>query len=203
MFLILEIDLCGLLAPSSQWRVGKFTSSGDWWVYWFCYNFLIWSFPLGCPEEWQREKLSWISVPKAQISHHLLCSPRMVCSWVRACNFIASPNPTSAQAAGNSLVFGGCECWPHSVDPPTCWFCMHHVCTSHSWRGSEMGASSLKISRNFQDPGSRFRHNHWNCGEVPKPNNFANAFQGTTASASSFFLSLYNVCRFPSREYLI
>jgi len=36
--------------------------------------------------------------------------------------------------------------------------------------------------------------------KVPKPSNFTNAFQGTTVSASSFCLSLYNVCRFPSRD---
>ena len=65
-------------------------------------------FSLGCPEEWRREKLSRISVPKAQISHHLCVRHEWcVVGYVRT---ILSPhlvsNPTSAWAAGNSLVFG-------------------------------------------------------------------------------------------------
>jgi len=122
-------------------------------------------------------------------------------------------NPTSAWAAGNSLVFSEYILLAANVEP-TRWTlrlvgfaCMTFALLIHGvalrWGlrlQNFLGISKILVLVFVIITGFVALGGHM---KVPKTNNFTNAFQGTTVSASSFFLSLYNVYRSPSLENLI
>jgi len=78
-------------------------------------------------------------------------------------------NPTSAWAAGNSLVFGEYILLAANVEP-TRWTlrlvgfaCMTFALLIHGV-ALRWGLRLQNFLGIFKDPGARFRHNHWICG---------------------------------------
>ena len=127
------------------------------------------------------------------------------------CSAMLSPclvsNSTSAWAAGNLLVFGEYILLAANVEP-TRWtlrlvgfacitfaFLIHGVALRWGLRLQKfLGIFKILVLVFVIITGFVALGGHM---KLPKPNNL------TTVSALSFYLSLYNVCRFPSRENLI
>ncbi|KAJ3516055.1 hypothetical protein NLJ89_g1363 [Agrocybe chaxingu] len=129
---------------------------------------------------------------------YLFRKPKFLITSVFAANGVLL-----AWAAGNSLVFGEYILRAANVDPGrwtlrlvgfaciTFAFLLHGTALKWGLRlQNVLGVFKILVLVFVIITGFVALGGHM---KVPKPNNFSNAFEGTTASASSFCLSLYNV----------
>lgn len=156
-----------------------------------------------------RKKLPRILIPQAPIFYNIcICrqrrSPGHVLLPVEFLLFKLLRNPP-AWAAGNSVIFGEYILQAANVDPGrwtlrlvgfaciTFSLLIHGTALKWGLRLQNfLGVLKILVLIIVIITGFVALAGHM---KVPKPNNFSNAFEGTTASASSFCLSLYNVRR--------
>ncbi|PPQ71257.1 hypothetical protein CVT24_009511 [Panaeolus cyanescens] len=163
-----------------MWVIGAIIASAGMWVY------IVWG----------------SAVPKnggeKNYLEYLFRKPKFLITSVFASNGVLL-----AWAAGNSLVFGEYILLAANVEP-TRWtlrwvgfacitfaFLIHGTAMKWGLRLQNfLGVFKVLVLVFVIITGFVALGGHM---KVPKPNNFTNAFEGTTASASSFCLSLYNV----------
>ncbi|KLT39208.1 high affinity methionine permease [Cutaneotrichosporon oleaginosum] len=176
------LSLSGSVGMSMiMWVVGAIIASAGMWVY------IVWG----------------TAIPRnggeKNYLEYLLRRPQFLATSAYAANGVLL-----GWASGNSIVFGEYILRAANQDAPGQWtrrligfagitFCFLLHGTRLRWGlylQNVLGTLKILILLVVVITGFVALGGHL---KVPKPNNFSNAFEGTTASASSFCLSLYNV----------
>jgi amino acid transporter len=164
-----------------MWVIGAIIASAGMWVY------IVWG----------------TAIPRnggeKNYLEYLLRKPKFLATSAFAANGVLL-----GWASGNSIVFGEYILRAANQDSPGQWtrrlvgfaaitfcFLLHGTRVRWGlWLQNVLGVLKILILLVIIITGFVALGGHL---KVPKPHNFTNAFEGTTASASSFCLSLYNV----------